>query len=140
MLESPLAAPVAPVHVHVKAEPRRSMSMPDIPRAPILPRFAIPENMAPSYAPGARMSLHQDRNERNLNAPIVSISLGLPATFLFGGQERRGRPQRVDLQHGDVLVWGGAARMNFHGVAPLAAGLHPQLGRQRINLTLRQAL
>jgi alkylated DNA repair protein (DNA oxidative demethylase) len=92
------------------------------------------------YAPGARMSLHQDSNERNRDAPIVSISLGLPATFLFGGQERRERPQRLSLQHGDVLVWGGAARMNFHGVAPLADGSHPELGRERISLTLRHAL
>ncbi len=92
------------------------------------------------YAPGAQMSLHQDRNERNLDAPIVSISLGLPARFLFGGRTRTERPQRVSLLHGDVVVWGGTARMNFHGVAPLADGLHPIVGRQRINLTLRQAL
>jgi len=92
------------------------------------------------YAPGARMSLHQDRDERNLDAPIVSVSLGLPATFLFGGAKRGDRPQRVGLQHGDVVVWGGAARLNFHGVAPLADGSHPGVGRERINLTLRQAL
>jgi alkylated DNA repair protein (DNA oxidative demethylase) len=92
------------------------------------------------YSPGARMSLHQDRNERNLQAPIVSVSLGLPATFLFGGPKRSDRPQRVGLHHGDVVVWGAAARLNFHGVAPLADGSHPVLGRERINLTLRQAL
>jgi DNA oxidative demethylase len=92
------------------------------------------------YSPGARMSLHQDRNERNLEAPIVSVSLGLPATFLFGGPKRGDRPRRVGLQHGDVVVWGAAARLNFHGVAPLADGSHPVLGRERINLTLRQAL
>ena len=92
------------------------------------------------YSPGARMSLHQDKNERNLDAPIVSVSLGLPATFLFGGPKRSDRPQRVGLHHGDVVVWGAAARLNFHGVAPLADGSHPILGRERINLTLRQAL
>jgi alkylated DNA repair protein (DNA oxidative demethylase) len=92
------------------------------------------------YAPGARMSLHQDRNERNLDAPIVSVSLGLPATFLFGGAQRGVRPRRMGLQHGDVVVWGAAARLNFHGVAPLADGAHPLLGGERINLTLRQAL
>ena len=92
------------------------------------------------YVPGARMSLHQDRNERDLGKPIVSVSLGLPAKFLFGGAKRGDRPQRVSVHHGDVVVWGGAARLNFHGVAPLADGLHPVLGRERINLTLRQAL
>ena len=104
------------------------------------------DNFAPDaclinrYAPGARMSLHQDRNERDLEKPIVSISLGLPAKFLFGGSKRSDRPQRVSLHHGDIVVWGGAARLNFHGVAPLADGLHAVLGRERINLTLRQAL
>jgi DNA oxidative demethylase len=104
------------------------------------------DNFAPDaclinrYAPGARMSLHQDRNERNLDAPIVSISLGLPAKFLFGGPKRSDRPQRFGLHHGDVVVWGGAARLNFHGVAPLGDGLHPIMGRERINLTLRRAL
>jgi len=92
------------------------------------------------YAPGARMSLHQDRDEQNLNAPIVSVSLGLPATFLFGGLKRGDRPQRVGMQHGDVVVWGGPSRLNFHGVAPLADGSHPVVGRERINLTLRRAL
>jgi len=104
------------------------------------------DNFAPDacllnrYAPGARMSLHQDRNERDWGKPIVSISLGLPAKFLFGGPKRSDRPQRVELHHGDMVVWGGPARLNFHGVAPLADGLHPVLGRERINLTLRQAL
>jgi DNA oxidative demethylase len=92
------------------------------------------------YVRGSRMSLHQDRNERNLDAPIVSVSLGLPATFLFGGPKRSDRPLRVHVSHGDVAVWGGAARLFFHGVAPLADGSHAMLGRERINLTLRQAL
>jgi len=89
------------------------------------------------YEPGARMSLHQDRNERDFSQPIVSVSLGLPATFLFGGPKRADRPLRVALEHGDVIVWGGPARLRFHGVAPLADGVHPLLGRQRINLTFR---
>ncbi len=92
------------------------------------------------YEPGARLSLHQDRNERDFGAPIVSVSLGLPATFLFGGLKRSDRPRRVPLVHGDVVVWGGPARLAFHGVMPLADGEHPLLGRQRINLTFRRAL
>ncbi len=92
------------------------------------------------YEPGARMSLHQDRNERDFSAPIVSVSLGLPATFLFGGSRRSDRPRRCLLSHGDVVVWGGPARLFFHGVAPLRDGHHPVLGRRRINLTFRRAL
>ena len=92
------------------------------------------------YELGARMSLHQDRDENDLGAPIVSVSLGLPAVFLFGGLQRSDRPARWRLAHGDVAVWGGAARLAFHGVAPLADGDHPSLGRQRINLTFRRAL
>ena len=91
------------------------------------------------YAPGSRMSLHQDKDERDLSAPIVSVSLGLPATFLFGGLQRNERPARYRLAHGDVVVWGGASRLAFHGVAPLAEGDHAQLGRQRLNLTFRRA-
>ena len=92
-----------------------------------------------AYAPGARMSLHQDRDERDVSAPIVSVSLGLPAVFLFGGQTRRDRTLRLPLAHGDVVVWGGPARLAFHGVAPVADGQHPRLGRRRLNLTLRRA-
>jgi len=91
------------------------------------------------YQPGARMSLHQDRDENDLGAPIVSVSLGLPATFLFGGLKRSDKPRRFRLQHGDVVVWGGPARLAFHGVAPLADGEHALMGRQRINLTFRKA-
>ncbi len=91
------------------------------------------------YAPGAKMALHQDRDEQDFSQPIVSISLGLPALFLFGGLQRGGRPARVPLVHGDVLVWGGPARLRFHGIAPLAAGSHPATGDCRINLTLRKA-
>jgi alkylated DNA repair protein (DNA oxidative demethylase) len=92
------------------------------------------------YEPGARMSLHQDRNERDFAQPIVSVSLGLPAVFLFGGERRADRPRRMALRHGDVAVWGGRARQNFHGVAPLAAGVHSATGESRINLTFRAAL
>jgi alkylated DNA repair protein (DNA oxidative demethylase) len=90
------------------------------------------------YQPGARMSLHQDKDELDLAAPIVSVSLGLPAIFLFGGLKRSDKPSRFRLQHGDIAVWGGPARLAFHGVAPLADGEHAVLGRQRINLTFRK--
>jgi DNA oxidative demethylase len=92
------------------------------------------------YEPGARMTLHQDRDERDFSAPIVSVSLGLPAIFLWGGHERRGRPRRIPLESGDVVVWGGPARLVFHGVAELPDGEHEAAGRCRINLTLRKAL
>jgi len=92
------------------------------------------------YEPGTRLSLHQDRNERDFAAPIVSVSLGLSAVFLFGGTQRSDRPRRVLLQHGDIVVWGGPARLNFHGVMPLKEGHHSMLGRCRVNLTLRKAL
>ena len=81
------------------------------------------------------MSLHQDKDEHDFGAPIVSVSLGLPATFLFGGLKRSDKPRRFRLEHGDVVVWGGPARLVFHGVAPLADGEHALMGRQRINLT-----
>ncbi len=91
------------------------------------------------YQPGARMALHQDRDEHDFGAPIVSVSLGLPAIFLFGGLKRSDKPRRLRLEHGDVVVWGGPARLAFHGVAPLADGEHALMGRQRINLTFRRA-
>ncbi|WP_114972856.1 DNA oxidative demethylase AlkB [Rhodoferax ferrireducens] len=91
------------------------------------------------YAPGAKLSLHQDRDEKDFSAPIVSLSLGLPAVFLFGTPRRSERPQRYRLSHGDVVVWGGPARLAYHGVAPLADGEHALLGRRRINLTFRRA-
>ena len=92
------------------------------------------------YVPGARLSLHQDRDERQLSAPVVSVSLGLPAIFLFGGARRAERARRTRLASGDVVVWGGPARLAFHGVAPLTDGWHALTGRSRINLTFRQAL
>jgi alkylated DNA repair protein (DNA oxidative demethylase) len=91
------------------------------------------------YDPGARMSLHQDRDERDLGAPVVSLSLGLPATFLLGGAERSDATVRLPLRHGDVLVWGGRSRLRFHGVLPLKAGHHPIVGDHRLNLTFRSA-
>lgn len=91
------------------------------------------------YLPGNRLSLHQDRDERDYSHPIVSVSLGLPAIFQFGGHHRSDRPQRVSLSHGDVVVWGGEDRLRFHGVLPLKPGEHPRLGQRRINLTLRKA-
>lgn len=91
------------------------------------------------YEPGARLSLHQDKDEKDLSAPIVSVSLGLPAVFLFGTSSRGDKPQRYRLVHGDVVVWGGPARLAYHGVAPLADGEHSLLGRRRINLTFRRA-
>ena len=91
------------------------------------------------YAPGARMSLHQDKDEQDFDAPIVSVSLGLSAIFLFGGLKRADKPRRYRLEHGDVVVWGGPSRLYFHGIAPLADGEHAVMGRQRINLTFRKA-
>jgi alkylated DNA repair protein (DNA oxidative demethylase) len=90
------------------------------------------------YVPGARMSLHQDKDELDFGAPIVSVSLGLPAIFLFGGLKRSDKPRRFRLEHGDVAVWGGPSRLFFHGVAALADGEHPLMGRQRLNLTFRK--
>ena len=91
------------------------------------------------YAPKTRLSLHQDRDEGDFSAPIVSVSLGLPAVFLFGGLKRSDRPRRIRLENGDVVVWGGPARMTYHGVAPLADGSDPLTGNCRINLTFRKA-
>ena len=92
------------------------------------------------YAPGTRLSLHQDRNEYDLLAPVVSVSLVLPAVFLFGGLRRADSAQRIALAHGDVVIWGGRQRLAFHGVTPLADGEHALTGRCRINLTFRKAL
>lgn len=91
------------------------------------------------YIPGAKMSLHQDKDEASYAAPIVSVSLGLPAMFLFGGFERSDKSQRVPVFHGDIVVWGGVDRLRFHGVLPIKEGQHPRLGEQRINFTFRTA-
>lgn len=91
------------------------------------------------YEIGSRMALHQDKNEQDYDAPIVSVSLGLPITFQFGGLARSEKPARLHLHHGDVVVWGGSDRLRYHGVLALKAGTHPQLGPCRINLTFRKA-
>lgn len=91
------------------------------------------------YLPGTRLSLHQDKDEHDFSAPIVSVSLGVSATFLFGGMQRGDKPQRIGLAHGDVLVWGGPDRLRFHGILPVADAFHPATGTHRINLTFRKA-
>jgi alkylated DNA repair protein (DNA oxidative demethylase) len=91
------------------------------------------------YAPGTRLSLHQDKNERDYSAPIVSVSLGMPAMFLFGGHQRTDKARRVPLLHGDIAIWGGPDRLRYHGVLPLKDVPHPMLGSSRINLTFRKA-
>ena len=91
------------------------------------------------YLPGARLTLHQDKNERDYGAPIVSVSLGMAATFLFGGLKRSAATAKVALQHGDVAVWGAQDRLRHHGVMPLKGGPHPVLGSERINFTFRKA-
>ena len=91
------------------------------------------------YETGTKLSLHQDRDERDFEQPIVSVSLGVPAVFLFGGARRQDRPQRVDLVHGDVVVWGGPSRLHYHGVAELAFAQQELTGHHRFNLTFRKA-
>jgi alkylated DNA repair protein (DNA oxidative demethylase) len=92
-----------------------------------------------AYEPGMKLSLHQDRDERDLSAPIVSVSLGIPAQFQFGGDKRGDPVQRMPLGHGDVVVWGGPSRLRYHGVLPIKEGEHALTGRLRYNLTLRKA-
>jgi alkylated DNA repair protein (DNA oxidative demethylase) len=104
------------------------------------PGFELDACLMNLYGPGTRLSLHRDENERDMTAPIVSVSLGLPAVFLFGGQQRGDRPRRIALESGDVVVWGGPLRLVYHGVARLAEGEHQLTGRRRINLTFRKAL
>lgn len=103
------------------------------------PHFEPDACLINRYLPGTRMSLHQDKNERDYGAPIVSVSLGMPAIFLFGGHRRSDKAARLELHHGDVAVWGGPDRLRYHGVMPLAEVPHPALGSQRINLTFRKA-
>lgn len=103
------------------------------------PGFVPDACLVNRYVPGTRLGLHQDRDERDYDAPIVSVSLGLLATFLFGGENRGDRAQRIPLHHGDVVAWGGPSRLRHHGVLALKDGHHPMLGAQRINLTLRRA-
>jgi alkylated DNA repair protein (DNA oxidative demethylase) len=103
------------------------------------PEFAPDACLINRYLAGTKLSLHQDRDERDLRSPIVSVSLGIPAVFLFGGMQRSDPQRRVPLQHGDVVVWGGDSRLRFHGVLPLKAAAHPLLGEMRLNLSFRRA-
>jgi DNA oxidative demethylase len=91
------------------------------------------------YELGAKLSLHQDKDEQDFDQPVVSVSLGIPAVFLFGGLSRADKTLRIPVMHGDVVVWGGPARLRYHGVMPLKPGLHPLVGDCRINLTFRKA-
>ena len=102
------------------------------------PDFVPDACLVNRYLPGSQLTLHQDRHEQDVWAPIVSVSLGLRATFLFGGFERGERPRRVAVHHGDVAVWGGVDRLRFHGVMPLERATHAILGEQRLNLTFRK--
>lgn len=103
------------------------------------PGFAPDSCLVNRYAPGARLTLHRDENEKDFGSPIVSFSLGLPATFLFGGFARSDPADRIPLEHGDVAVWGGPARLRYHGVLPIEEGFHPEVGAMRINFTFRKA-
>ena len=125
--------PAMPAVFASRSPPRRR-------RRPAFAAFAPDACLINQYEPGSRLSLHQDKDEKDYGAPIVSVSLGLPAVFLFGGGLRTDKTQRVPLAHGDVVVWGGPARLRYHGVLPLKDGEHPLLGRRRINITFRKAL
>ena len=103
------------------------------------PTFSPDACLINRYEPGAKMSLHQDKDERDFTNPIVSVSLGLPATFQFGGLQRSDPVRKFPLQHGDVVVWGGPSRLFYHGIMPLKDGEHPLLGQYRLNLTFRKA-
>jgi alkylated DNA repair protein (DNA oxidative demethylase) len=104
------------------------------------PQFVPDACLINHYAPGAKLGLHQDKYETDWHAPIVSLSLGLPAVFLFGGFARSDRTQRYRLVHGDVVVWGGPSRLRFHGVLPVADGMHALVGRRRLNVTFRKVV
>jgi len=103
------------------------------------PGFTPDACLVNRYAPKARMSLHQDKNEQDMSAPIVSVSLGIDAIFLWGGRQRSDPTRRLPLRHGDVVVWGGPARLRYHGVLPVPDNRHPRLGAVRVNLTFRRA-
>ncbi|MEQ1886119.1 MAG: DNA oxidative demethylase AlkB [Bryobacteraceae bacterium] len=104
------------------------------------PNFDTDVCLINRYAPGTKLSLHQDKDEHDFTAPIVTVSLGLSAVFLFGGLTRKERPRRIEVSHGDLVIWGGQARLAYHGIAPLAEGDHPATGPCRISLTFRKAL
>jgi alkylated DNA repair protein (DNA oxidative demethylase) len=133
------------------ADPETGKPWPDMPalfralaaraaQAAGFPGFAPEACLINRYAPGTRLTLHQDRDEGNFDHPIVSVSLGVPATFLFGGLDRRDKARRIRLEHGDVAVWGGPSRLAFHGIDTLKEGHHPLTGALRYNLTFRRAL
>lgn len=103
------------------------------------PSFVPDACLINQYLPGSRVSLHQDKNEKDNNAPIVSVSLGIPAVFLFGGHQRSDKTIKTPLFHGDVAVWGGVDRLRYHGVMPIKDADHVLLGSRRINLTFRKA-
>lgn len=103
------------------------------------PGFIADACLVNRYAPGTRVTAHQDKNERDMARPIVSVSLGLPAVFQFGGLQRTGKMQRLPLVHGDVAVWGGESRMAYHAILPVKEGVHPATGAARVNLTMRMA-
>ena len=103
------------------------------------PNFSPDACLINHYEPGAKLSLHQDKDEHDFQQPIVSVSIVLPAVFLFGGLKREEKTRRIPLAHGDVVVWGGPSRLRYHGVTPLKEGNHPLLGNFRINLTFRKA-
>lgn len=135
---------------YTPTDPQTSLPWPPIPsifmelaqRAALacgFPGFVPDACLINRYVCGAKMSLHQDRDETHYEWPVVSVSLGLPAVFLFGGHQRSDKTQRIALMHGDVVVWGGEDRLRFHGVMPIKPGHHPLLGEQRINFTFRRA-
>lgn len=135
---------------YARIDPLTGQPWPDLPDAFLqlaqaaaldagFPGFTPDACLVNRYEPASRLSLHQDKNERDYDAPIVSVSLGMPAMFLFGGHARADKTQRVPLFHGDVVVWGGVDRLRYHGVMPLKDLPHPRLGSQRINFTLRKA-
>jgi alkylated DNA repair protein (DNA oxidative demethylase) len=135
---------------YAKVDPETGLPWPDMPiafrglavraaAAAGFSGFAPDSCLINRYEPGAKMSLHQDKDEHDFRHPIVSVSLGLPATFLFGGLERTDKTLRIRIVHGDVIVWGGPARLHFHGIAPLKDGMHGLVGGVRYNLTFRNA-
>ena len=136
---------------YVRADPLSGQPWPAMPacllelaaqaaEAAALSAFAPNACLVNRYTVGTRLTLHQD--EGDASQPIVSVSLGLPAIFLWGGHERGDATQKLPLQHGDVVVWGGVDRMRYHGVMPVKDGAspvaHPLLAGQRINLTFRR--
>jgi alkylated DNA repair protein (DNA oxidative demethylase) len=135
---------------YTRIDPLSGQPWPDLPDAFLrlaqaaaadagFPGFTPDACLVNRYEPGSRLSLHQDKNERDYDEPIVSVSLGMPALFLFGGHARTDKAARVPLLHGDVVVWGGVDRLRYHGVLPMKDAPHARLGSQRVNFTLRKA-